>query len=164
MPLRRKLTTTKMPSLIVVAERLQAKFAESLRKALARELAAVAKQWRLEAKMNLSGRCNTRGLTNTTQYPGRCSGDLERSLTHRTYALRRQSTLVAAGWSRKFEEFNRPATKNSEPFNYAKYLDQSNNSYGQYRYRVYKSLDDRMRKVLSKYQDTDIGRTTWLRT
>lgn len=164
MALRRKPTKRGPISLVKVAERTQASFAEKLRKVLAQEFASTAKQWRLEAKRLLGGQCASKGHPNETDFPGRCSGDLERSLSHRTYVLRRQVTSVNAGWARQFEEFSRPATQNSGAFNYGAYLDRSNRSYGNYRQRIYNSLDKRMKEVLIKYSDTDIGRSAWLHT
>lgn len=164
MPLRRKPTRRGPISLVKVAEQRNKDLAESLRKVLAKEFALTAKQWRLEAKKQLSGRCARNGVPNTTQFPGRCSGDLERSLSHRTYVRRRQSTSVNAGWARQFEEFSRPATAGSDAFNYGAYLNNSNRSYGNYRQRVYAALDKKMEAVLTKYSDTDIGRSAWLRS
>jgi len=144
----------KLKSLVEVAKEVSKGLAENLKKRLATEMVAAAKAWRLDSKIKLSGRCTSEtGVPNTTDYPGRCSGTLERNLTYRTYIQRRQETRVIAGWSREFLPFT-----SKRGFNYADHLDRADMSYGNYKARIYQALDKKMKEIILRTANLNIGR------
>jgi len=160
MALRRKPMKGGPIAITKIALRVQKDASVKLRKILSKEFSKTAKAWRLEAKTLLSGPCYAdRGTPNETSFPGRCSGDLERSLKHRTYVTRRQESVISAGWGRQFT-----GTQNANGVDYSKILENSYKKYGGYQRRIYESLDERMTKIMAKYHETEIGRDAWLRT
>lgn len=134
------------------------KVAESSIKAQARrygrelqdQVKRAARLWRTESKVKLSQPCAaSAGRVNPTGYPGRCSGDLERSLHYRTYARIRgtfPNYSVYSGVEAQFVPF-----KNAEGVDYGQKLNTEHPKLLGYKERIYKALQDKIAKAIRSH-------------
>ena len=109
-----------------------------------------AKDWRAWAKLKLSSPCASRsGGHNSSGYPGRCSGNLERSLHYRTYHTirgRSPNYQVVGGWISEFNPFT-----NSDGIDYGEKLDRTFMPYKGYKKRIYEAMDSFLLKAISRH-------------
>jgi hypothetical protein len=119
------------------------KQAIQLEKKFRKALVAGTNDWRRDVRRLLS-RPYRRDQINTSQFPRKRSGLLERSLRYKTRVTRSKKYIRATIY-RRFEPFN----KNG--FDYATYLnEQTNKPYGGYQERIYRILEDRVSQALDR--------------
>lgn len=135
-------------TLVQIAEGANKSIAKTYAAKSKAAMALTARDWRAWAKAKLSGPCSQKdGMSNnTTTYPGRCSGDLQRSLGYRTFVKVTKifgGHVVSAGAAAEFIPFTKRG------FDYGSYHDENTNSklYG-YKDRVYQELNSRIHKHL----------------
>lgn len=138
-------------SLLDVAQHKMKVTAERYSRELGAAVTRAAKEWRTWAKIKLSSPCAARSSGhNSTGYPGRCSGDLERSLHYRTYHKVRGRSLnyhVVAGWVSEFTPF-----VNTDGIDYGEKLDRTFIPYKGYKARIYKAMDDFLSKAIRRHE------------
>jgi hypothetical protein len=129
--------------IVAVMERAITRRLKSLERSVRKALVSGTKAWRQEVRALLS-RPYSPKVRNTSMYPRKRSGALERSLHYRTRVTRGKHHVRATIY-RNFEPFT-----NSDGFDYAEYLDESERSYGGYKERIYKMLEARIQKLIAR--------------
>ena len=119
------------------------------RKELSAVTTAAARAWRTESKIKMSGPCAASGTLSTTGYPGRCSGNIERSLHYRTYSKirgREPNYEVVSGVIAEFVPFT-----NNEGLDYGEYLNTAYYPYLKYKEKIYEALSKKVSNTIRKH-------------